>query len=313
MNALLPENSSNSFVGRVLRVSGQLCLVEKDGKIFQYKLRGRLKAGHRLFKSPVVAGDWVDVKLSGGGEEGVIERVRPRMSHFTRASSGRKSYDQIILANVDQLLVVVSIRQPQFRPGFVDRAIVSAHCGKLNPRIIINKTDLIDPESLENETRIYRDLNYPVHYTSVKNKTGIDQIIDELKGLVTAVVGQSGVGKSSLLNCIDPKLNLKTAEIMAQHDRGRHTTTAVQLYRLDNGSYLADTPGVKHLQLSGIERNELAFYFSEMSPLAEKCKFRNCSHLNEPECAIIMGLKNGSISESRYSSYVGIMEDLSNE
>ena len=310
---MLPENRSDCFVGRVLRVSGQLCLVEINGKICQYKIRGRLKSGLRSFNSPVVAGDWVDVKINGKREEGVIERVRQRKSHFTRAPSGRKSFDQVILANVDQLLIVVSIREPQFKPGFLDRAIVSAHRGKINPRIVINKSDLIDTESLKKETNLYKDLNYPVHYTSVKNNIGIDNIVDKLKGTVTAVVGQSGVGKSSLLNLIDPKLNLKTAEIMVQHDRGRHTTTAAQLFPFDKDSYIADTPGVKQLQLSGIERNQLAFYFPEMRSLVDKCRFRDCSHLNEPDCAIILSLKQALISESRYSSYVRIMEDLSNE
>ena len=310
---MLPENRSDCFVGRVLRVSGQLCLVEINGKICQYKIRGRLKSGQRSFNSPVVAGDWVDVKINGKREEGVIEQVRQRKSHFTRAPSGKKSFDQVILANVDQLLIVVSIRQPQFKTGFLDRAIVSAHRGNIDPRIVINKIDLIDNESLKKETNLYKDLNYPVHYTSVKNNTGIDNIVDKLKGTVTAVVGQSGVGKSSLLNRIDPKLNLKTAEIMVQHDRGRHTTTASQLFPFDKDTYIADTPGVKQLQLSGIERNRLAFYFPEMRPLEGKCRFRDCSHLNEPDCAIILSLKNGLISKSRYSSFVRIMEDLSDE
>jgi len=310
---LLQANRHSSSVGRVLRTSGQLCLVEINDEVHQCQIRGRLKAGNRLSNSPVVAGDWVDVQISGIGKDGVIEDVRPRKSHFTRAVLGRKSYNQVILANVDQLLIVVSIRQPRFKPGFVDRAIISALRGNLNPIIVVNKTDLIDHDILENETRLYQDLDYPVYFTSVKNKTGIDNIVNSLEGFVTAVVGQSGVGKSSLLNYVAPNLNLKTAEIMAQHDRGRHTTTAVQLFRYFSGSYLADTPGVKQLHLSGIESNQLAYYFSEMRDLTKNCKFRNCSHLNEPECAVILALQDGLISKSRYNSYVQIMEDLSNE
>ena len=310
---MLRENRHRESLGRVLRVSGQLCLVEINNEIQQCYVRGRLKAGSRLANSPVVAGDWVEVHVNEIGKDGVIERVLPRKSNFTRAILGRKNYDQIILSNVDKLLIVVSIRKPRFKPGFVDRAIISALRGKLNPIIVINKTDLIDPDILENETRVYQNLDYPIHFISVKNKTGIDDIIEGLQGFVTAVVGQSGVGKSSLLNYLAPNLDLKTAEIMVQHDRGRHTTTAVQLFRYVNGSYLADTPGVKQLHLSGIETNELAYYFSEMRDHAKNCKFRNCSHLNEPGCAVILALRNGLVSKSRYSSYVQIMEDLSNE
>ena len=310
---MLQENRDRSSVGRVLRVSGQLCLVEINNEIHQCYIRGRLKAGNRLSNSPVVAGDWVEVQVNGIGKDGVIERVMPRKSNFTRALLGRKSYDQVILSNIDKLLIVVSIRQPRFKPGFVDRAIITALRGKLNPVIVINKIDLIDPAVLKSETRLYQDLDYPVHFISVKNKTGIDNITEGLRGFVTAVVGPSGVGKSSLLNYLAPNLDLKTAEIMAQHDRGRHTTTAVQLFRYVSGSYLADTPGFKQLHLSGIETGELAYYFSEMRDHAKNCKFRNCSHLNEPGCAIIMALNKGLVSKSRYSSYVQIMEDLSNE
>ena len=310
---MLAENKSGLTLGRVIRVSGQLCLVEIDDQINQYKIRGRLKTGQRTFNTPIVAGDMVDVKLQDNPEHGVIERVRNRKSHFTRAASGRKGLDQVILANIDKLLIVVSIKQPNFNSGFIDRAIVSAHSGRIKPIIIVNKIDLIDSETLKKVIKCYTELDYPVYCTSAKENIGIGDVINELKGLATAVVGQSGVGKSSLLNRVNPELGLRTNEIMVRHDRGRHTTTAIQLFPLDDGGYLADTPGIKQLQVSGIDRSSLFRYFSEMEPLSDECKFRDCSHLNEPGCAIIFAVKNGLISQNRYTSYVRIMEDLSNE
>jgi ribosome biogenesis GTPase len=295
--------------GRVIRVSGQNILVEVDGLQHKCRMRGRLKAGARTTNSPVITGDWVEV-VNDVASGSMIESVFPRKSHFTRSASGSRNYEQIIAVNIDQLAVVTSARQPALRLGFIDRAIITALRGQIEPIIVVNKTDLDSDASIGHLVECYQSLNYSVFFTSATSGQGIDEFGRCLENKVTAFVGQSGVGKSSLLNCIEPGLGLKTREIMTRHDRGRHTTTAVQLFPLGRGGYVADTPGIKELQLCGVNRSDLVDYFAEMAPLAEGCYFRDCAHINEPDCAVLEALEQGSIPPTRYASYLHIMEGL---
>ncbi len=296
--------------GRVLRVSGQNCLVEVEGRRELCRMRGRLKEGARTSNSPVIAGDWVELARETNAPGLVIERVGERTSHFTRASAGAKPFEQIVAVNIQQLVVVVSAKQPALRPGFIDRAIVSALRGNLRPLIVVNKIDLDRSGTVRSQLAYYTELHYPVLFTSASSGEGLDAFSEVLLQRESAIVGQSGVGKSSLLNCVEPDLGLRTREIMAQHDRGRHTTTAVQLYPLSLGGYVADTPGIKELHLCGVERGELAGFFAEFKPLIEACRFRNCSHLSEPDCAVRDALASGTLSKLRYASYARIMESL---
>jgi len=296
--------------GRVLRISGQQCLVEIDGKQYQCRLRGRLKAGARMSNSPVITGDWVEI---GDLEEGMIESVLPRRSNFTRAASGSRPYEQIVAVNIDQLVIVTSARQPNLRLGFIDRAIITALRGDINPIVVVNKIDLDHHGEIRPSVAQYTQLSYPVFFTSASTGAGMAEFVVQLKDKVTAFVGQSGVGKSSLLNWVEPGLGLKTREIMKRHDRGRHTTAAVQLYPLSQGGYVADTPGIKELHLCGVSPLNLVEYFAEMAPLVGDCYFRDCAHLSEPDCAVRAALAQGDISPYRYQSYVRIMEGLARE
>ncbi len=295
--------------GRVIRVSGQNFLVEVDGDQIQCRMRGRLKAGARATNSPVIAGDWVEL-TPGDADNAMIEEVLPRKSHFTRAASGSRNYEQIIAVNIDQLAIVASVRQPALRLGFIDRAITTALRGHLAPIIVINKIDLDCNIAISERVECYQALKYALFFTSATSGMGIEGFAATLENKVTAFIGQSGVGKSSLLNCIEPGLGLKTQEIMSRHDRGRHTTTAVQLFPLERGGYVADTPGIKELHLCGIYRHDLVEYFAEMAPFAENCHFRNCSHINEPDCAVREAFNQGLIAATRYASYLHIMEGL---
>ena len=296
--------------GRVLRVSGQNCLVELGGMPVRCKMRGRLKGGRRESNSPVITGDWVDVEQDGP-DQYVINGVEDRLSHFTRASSGSRPYEQIIAVNIQQLVIISSARNPSFRAGFIDRAIVSALWGELVPVIVINKIDLGLGKEVSTAMGVYERLGYQVLQTSAANGKGISDLEAVLKGTDSAIMGHSGVGKSTLLNAIDPNLALRTQEIMHQHDRGRHTTTAVQLYPLKGGGYVADTPGIKELHLYGIQRSEVAAYFDDLRPHIDQCRFRDCSHLNEPECRVRTAVDDGQIAQRRYESYARIMESLS--
>ena len=272
-------------------------------------MRGRLKEGRRERNSPVIAGDWVKVERDAT-KEYIINKVEKRHSHFTRASGGMRAYEQIIAVNIEQLVIISSSRQPSFKAGFIDRAIVIALWGQLVPIIVVNKTDLGVSEQIIGAVNVYEKLGYQILQTSAVSGKGISELKTLLESSESAIVGHSGVGKSTLLNAVDPQLSLRTQEIMLQHDRGRHTTTAVQLYPLEKGGYVADTPGIKDLHLSGIQRSDVAGYFEEMLPHVVQCKFRDCSHLNEPGCRVRIAVQEGLVTERRYESYARIMESL---
>ena len=201
------------MLGRVIRISGLKCLVEVDGEHMQCEIRGRLKAGVRKTNSPVVTGDWVEI-LRGDGDGGIIEAVCPRTSKFSRGASGSRPIEQILIANLDQLVVVVAARQPQPQLGFIDRAIIMAVKGNVQPVVCINKVDLVADHAVELLAAPYLALGYPIYYSSAVRGDGMEAFKGALTNRVSAIVGQSGVGKSTLLNYAEPGLGIKTKEIM---------------------------------------------------------------------------------------------------
>ena len=295
--------------GRILRVSGLQSLVEADATQWLCELRGRLKSAQRVSTSAVVAGDWVEFTATGEAS-GIIEDVYPRVSKISRVASGTRPYEQLLAANVDLLIIVIAARNPSTRPGFVDRALVAAQIGELEPVICINKVDL-DPENgFRDLADTYRRLGYRIALTSAETGDGMDDLKAIFGGRVSALVGQSGVGKSSLLNYLDPDLGIATGELMRRHDRGRHTTSAVQLHPLVFGGYVADTPGIKQLRPWGLDRATLVRYFVEMAPLADQCRFRDCFHREEPGCAIVEAVERGEIAPARYDGFRRIEASL---
>ena len=298
--------------GRIIRVSGLQCLVEVERSHWQCEIRGRLKAGCRKTSSPVVAGDWVEV-VPTAERTGVIEAVHPRSSKFSRGASGARPFEQILFVNMERLVVVVAACQPKPRRGFIDRAIVMAIKGNLQPVVCINKVDLVSPAAVSTLTAPYEALGYPIYRTSALRGDGMGAFKEGLINRSTAVVGQSGVGKSTLLNGIEPGLGLKTREIMKRHDRGRHTTTVVHLFKLQQGGYVADTPGVKEFRLWGVKPAELAAYYPELESLHGQCQFGDCSHLHEPGCAVRAAVAAGRVASARYEGYRRIFESLSSD
>lgn len=296
--------------GRVLRVSGLQCLVEIGQVQWVCPLRGRVKAGYRTSTSAVVVGDWVEVEPSSPSS-GIIAKVYPRHTKFSRVASGPKSFEQIIAVNLDQLVVVVAARQPALRLGFIDRAVVMALKGGMQPVICINKVDLDPERQIQSVGNIYSELGYQVFLTSAVTGMGIDEFKAVLKDRASAFVGHSGVGKSSLLNKIDPDFSIATKSLMVKHDRGRHTTAAVQLYPLAaNAGYVADTPGIKELQLWDVDQTNLIEYFIEMVQFVSGCHFRDCTHIHEPDCAVRAALERGAFSQLRYEGYKRIMKQM---
>ncbi|MBM3280517.1 MAG: ribosome small subunit-dependent GTPase A [Candidatus Handelsmanbacteria bacterium] len=295
--------------GRVLQLSGLHALVDAKGEAWQCELRGRLKAGGRVATAPLAVGDWVEVRAAGQ-KAGVVEEVYPRQGKLSRLASGKGGREQVIAANVDQLVVVVAARQPETRPGFIDRAIAMALAGQIQPVLCINKVDLGAPEQNLGLGKVYVELGYRVCLTSALTGAGLAELAELLAGKVSAMVGPSGVGKSSLLNLQAPGLNARTGALMRRHDRGRHTTTTARLYPLPQGGYVVDTPGIKELQLWQVDRRELVDHFVEMAPLAGGCQFRDCRHLSEPGCAIREAVAQGRISALRYEGYLRIAASL---
>ena len=296
--------------GRVVQVSGLQCLVEAAGQRLTCDLRGRIKAGTRRTTSPVIVGDWVEVESTRPGA-GVVAGIEPRQSRFSRLASGPRSYEQVVAVNLDLLVVVVSIRNPALKVGFIDRALIMALKGGMAAAVCINEVDLDPGPEAERIAEVYRRLGHSVCLTSARTGEGLGAFEALLQDRDSVVVGHSGVGKSSLLNRLDPDLAIKTRELMTSHDRGRHTTAAVQLYPLPGGGgHVADTPGIKELQLWQVGRAALAEYFPEMVPLVENCRFRDCLHLHEPGCAVRDAVDRGEMAAIRYEAYERILESV---
>ncbi len=240
----------------------------------------------------------------GRAEEGVIAHVEPRRTSLTRQYEDRV---QVIAANVDQALIVASADDPPLRPHLIDRYLVAAHKGGLRPVVVINKMDL-DREGFAQEVLSrYRAIGYAALAASVVRPAGLDQFRDALRAQTSVIVGMSGVGKSTLLNAVDPALGLRVGDISAATGRGRHTTTTATLLRLSFGGYVVDTPGVRQFELAHVSSEELEAYFIELVDLVSRCRFPDCTHLHEEDCAVTAAVNDGAIHPERYASYAKMM------
>jgi len=257
--------------------------------------------------SLLAPGDQVHVNLEH--EPPIVRGLARRRSKLSRlAHAQSRLVEQVIAANVDVLVVVASATRPRFKPGVVDRFLISAAVGGVDPLLVVNKMDLVQAEP--DAIGWYRDIELTVINTSCVTHQGIDALRAALLGKQAVMAGQSGVGKSSLLNAIDPALQVLTQEVSASTDKGRHTTAASHLYLLEGDIRVIDTPGLRQLGLWGVSPEELAFYFPEFDELAPGCRFRNCTHVHEPECAVRAAVEAGEIPKRRYQSYRRIRDSL---
>ena len=278
-----------------------------DGEAVSCVLRGRLRSKDKDLR--VVAGDLVRVlppQREGGAWS--VEELRPRKCRLSRYIE-REASERLIVANVERLYVVASLRTPPVNYGFVDRVLVSGEWGGVAASVILNKTDLAGAAEIDDFEALYRSCGYRVLRTSVPTRHGVGALTAELGGGVYAFVGASGVGKSSLLMAIDPSLDLKVREIGDKTGRGRHTTTYSQLYPFGRG-YLADTPGIQTFGYPGSEPTELDGCFPEFAPYLDSCRFRPCTHSHEPDCGVKQAAQAGDIRATRYASYRGILSEV---
>lgn len=259
--------------------------------------------------TPVAVGDRVRIELAPDGT-GVIEAVLPRRTKLSRSAPGRRALEQVIIANADQLVVMFAVRDPDPHLRLLDRFLIAAEVGELMPVICLNKMDLFRPD-LPDIATLYARAGYRVIKTSARSGQGMEHLREALRDRLSVIAGPSGVGKTSLLNRLQPGLGLKVQEVRQSTGKGRHTTSYLALYKLDHGGMVIDTPGLREFGLWDISQHELPALFPEMRPYLGQCKFtRNCSHVHEPGCAIKDAVASGAIAIERYESYTQLRKDL---
>lgn len=297
--------------GLVIKSTGSWYQVEaEDGKSYDCRIKGKFRTKGIKTTNPIAVGDWVNIELEElENQTGVINFLEPRKNYIIRKSVNLSKQTQIIGANLDQAILVVTLASPPTSLGFIDRFLITAEAYDIPAILVFNKLDLFSDEGLkilEDFQSIYRGIGYPCYAVSAAEGTNMDVIIELLKDKVTLVSGHSGVGKSTLINSIVPDAELKTGHISDWSDKGKHTTTFAEMIDLDFGGKLIDTPGIRELGIVDIEKKELSHYFPEMRAYLNKCKFHNCVHINEPGCMVLEALENGQIESSRYESYLSI-------
>lgn len=308
----------DTIQGRVIRARTSFYDVQDGDTVLRCQLRGRVKRaqrsaeGRQIYADPVAVGDEV-VVTPLDNEEGVVEEILARRTKFSRRYPGKRdAIEQIVVANADQVVIVLSTRLPDLNLRFLDRFLILAEVGEMDAVVCLNKIDLIDStehQKLQSLLSAYGDLGYAVIFTSIDDAQSIEVFRDTLRDKFSVIVGASGVGKSSLLNAVQPGLGLRVGEVGVKTGKGRHTTTLVELFSLEFGGEVADTPGIREVGLWGVDTENLDLYFSEMESYLGKCKYSDCVHLSEPGCAVTEAVNTGAISEVRYLSYVSLRND----
>ena len=302
--AEMPSVDTNACLeGRVLRVNRLGCVVEtNDGRQYRCAVRQLLRSLATDERNIVTTGDrvWIRPSLN---DEGFIERIEPRHGILTRASKQRV---QVLVSNVDQVVFVLSLVEPELKPHLIDRFLASAEQGGIAPVLCLNKADLVDPVAYQPLVGMYSQLGIPVLLTSAATTLGVARLKERLRGRQTVISGQSGVGKSSLLNAVQPGLGLRVREVSDVNQKGRHTTTTSELIRLEFGGWVVDTPGIRQFSLWDLRPEEMEGFFPEFRPFVPLCAFPDCTHTHEERCAVKRAVFRRQVSASRYTSYLGM-------
>ena len=303
--------------GLVIKNTGSWYVVKTDdGNEINCKIKGNFRLKGIRTTNPVAVGDLVKI-LPNTDDTAFITSIDPRKNYIIRRSSNLSKEAHIIAANVDQALLIVTLAHPITSTTFVDRFLATAEAYRIPAIIVVNKIDLLyekeDIDYLEAWCYLYKSIGYKVLTISAETGDGIDGLKQLLNNKTTLLSGNSGVGKSTIINHIMPELNLRTAEISTTHDTGMHTTTFSEMFHLPNGGYLIDTPGVKGFGTIDFDRHEVAHFFPEIFEISQNCRFGNCTHTHEPGCAVLHALENAEISQSRYNSYLSILEDSTDD
>ncbi|MDP4291103.1 MAG: ribosome small subunit-dependent GTPase A [Bacteroidota bacterium] len=308
------EGVFDKVYGTVIRSTGSWYFVRlPDGKIMNCRLKGKFRIKGLRATNPVAVGDHVavmaDPKEPG---EGSITEIAQRQNYMIRKSINLSKESHIIASNLDQAFLIATLVQPRTSTGFIDRFLVTAEAYHIPVSIVFNKIDIYTDELQELHDALcalYRGIGYPCYEVSALTGQGVDKLIDDMKDKVTLFSGHSGVGKSALINQLQPDLALRTGIISEAHQKGKHTTTFAEMFPLTFGGYIIDTPGIKEFGLVDFEKTEVAERFPEMRELMNQCQFNNCTHSHEPRCAVIKAVNEGRISQSRYHNYISIIND----
>ena len=300
--------------GIVIQSTGKYYQImdQSSEKIYTCVIKGKFRISGIKTTNPIAVGDHVEFKLDED-EKGVITNIKERKNYIIRKSVNLSKQAHIIASNIDLCFLVITLKHPTVTTGFIDRFLITAEAYHIPIVIVINKSDLYDENDdfdLDRLIDIYQRAGYQCVITSVNKNTGIDKLKKLMKDKVCMFSGHSGVGKSSLINTIQPGLKIKTSDVSLSHNKGQHTTTFAEMHALEFGGYIIDTPGIKGFGLVDIEKEELGHLFPEMFKISEKCKFNNCQHISEPDCAIVKAVKDGLISSSRYDNYLSIHQNL---
>jgi len=299
--------------GRVIQSTGSWYKVNPGtDEPLECRLPGRFRLGESELTNPLAVGDYVEVSVNEDGT-GTIEEIEDRDNAIIRKATHGRQGGQVLAANVDRAIVVQSIRKPKLKEGFIDRFLVTCEAYHVAPLIVINKMDLAkdrDRRFIDDLQELYKGLGYDFLTTSIHYEDSLETLKAYLKDRTSVFVGPSGVGKTSLLNALDPELELPVKEVSSYSQKGRHTTTFARLLPLHFGGWLVDTPGIREFGLMDIEPTELSLYFPEMIEPRQHCKFYNCTHSHEPKCGVMAAYEAGEIDPSRYQSYLQMLESL---
>lgn len=303
---VLPEvDLENCLSGRVLEVRGLVSVVQtSDGQRYNCALRRLLKTLETDQRHVVAVGD--EVQFRPDGEEGLIERIEPRSGVLSRSSRDRQ---HVLVANVEKMVIVASAAEPDLKPHLIDRFLVAAEQAQIDPVICINKVDLVEPGSLQPLVGVYAQMGYEVLQVSAVSGLNLPILRDTLKDCASVVVGQSGVGKSSLLNVVEPGLGLRVGLVSRETQKGRHTTTTARLIGLSTGGFIVDTPGIRQFALWDVAREEVAGLFRDIRPFVGYCRFPDCTHTHEADCAVKASVADGQLDARRYESYCHMRRD----
>ncbi len=308
-------STGETKTGRVIRSTGKWYFVQTDdGSIYSCGLKGKFRIRGIRTTNPLAVGDWVEFTIRPDDESGVIHRIKDRTNYVIRKSTKLSKAAHIIASNLDQAVLITTLAKPRTSTGFIDRFLVTTEAYHIPAVIVFNKNDLYDDElreKLDMLIDVYTKIGYTCLITSAKENYNVDAFKRLLQDKTSLLAGHSGVGKSALINAIDPALNLKEGEISVMHEKGKHTTTFAEMFPLAFSGYIIDTPGIKEFGLVGFDSFELGQRLPEIREKMSQCRFNNCLHVTEPGCAVREAVENGEIANFRYVNYLKMLDDIS--